>query len=71
MMEGTGGMDFVFTIIVAIAVSNWVASQIHHPGIYEGDLERDSKCARAHPPRVSPRALPSPRLCWFSTVSVR
>ena len=43
VMEGTGGMDFVFTIIVAIAVSNWVASLIHHPGIYEGDLERDSK----------------------------
>lgn len=38
-----GGIDFVFTIIVAIAVSNWVAAHIHHPGIYEGDLERDSK----------------------------
>eukprot|EP00959_Pyramimonas_sp_CCMP1952_P191871 4011932-Pyramimonas_sp.AAC.1 len=42
VVEGTGGIDFVFTIIVAIAVSNWVAAHMHHPGIYEGDLERDS-----------------------------
>lgn len=45
VVEGTGGIEFVFTIIIAIVVSDWVASQVHHHGIYEGDLDRDMRLA--------------------------
>ena len=58
VLEGTGGIDFVFTIIVAIAVSNWVAAHIHHEGLYESDLDRDSKCAPPPPPPPPPLAAP-------------
>ncbi|EFJ22729.1 hypothetical protein SELMODRAFT_443196 [Selaginella moellendorffii] len=40
MVEGTGGIDFILPIIVAIVVSNWVAHHIYHAGAYEADLER-------------------------------
>eukprot|EP00899_Mesostigma_viride_P022223 jgi/Mesvir1/3185/Mv16341-RA.2 len=41
MVEGTGGIDFLYAIILAIMVSNWVAAHVHHAGVYESDLDRD------------------------------
>lgn len=43
MVEGTGGIDFILPVILAIVLSNWVASSIHSPGAYESDLERLGK----------------------------
>jgi hypothetical protein len=43
MVEGTGGIDFILPVILAIVLSNWVASYIHSPGAYESDLERLGK----------------------------
>ena len=43
MVEGTGGIDFILPVILAIVLSNWVASLIHSPGAYESDLERLGK----------------------------
>eukprot|EP00249_Psilotum_nudum_P014611 c24914_g1_i1 orf=369-1484(+) len=40
MVEGTGGIDFILPIIMAIVVSNWVAHHLHQAGAYEADLER-------------------------------
>jgi chloride channel 7 len=40
MVEGTGGIDFILPVILAIVISNWVAHHIHHAGAYEADLER-------------------------------
>lgn len=40
MVEGTGGIEFLLPVILAIVLSNWVAHHIHHAGAYESDLER-------------------------------
>lgn len=40
MVEGTGGIDFILPVIIAIVLSNWVAHHIHSAGAYESDLER-------------------------------
>jgi len=40
MVEGTGGIDFILPIIMAVVVSNWVAHHIHQHGAYEADLEQ-------------------------------
>jgi len=39
MVEGTGGIDFILPVIVAIVLSNWAAYHIHSAGAYESDLE--------------------------------
>ena len=41
MAEGTGAIDFLFAIIIAIVVGNWCASLVHTDGRYEADLEVD------------------------------
>lgn len=43
MVEGTGGIDFVLPVILAIVLSNWVAHHIHHAGAYEADMQRLGK----------------------------
>lgn len=40
MIEGTGGIEFLLPVILAIVLSNWVAHHIHSAGAYESDLER-------------------------------
>jgi len=40
MVEGTGGIEFLLPVILAIVLSNWVAHYIHYAGAYESDLER-------------------------------
>jgi H+/Cl- antiporter ClcA len=40
MLEGTGGIEFLLPVILAIVLSNWVAHYIHSAGAYESDLER-------------------------------
>ena len=41
VLEGTGAIDYLFAIIIAVMVSNWVASLVHTEGRYESDLETD------------------------------
>lgn len=53
VVEGTGGIDFLLPIILAIVVSNWVAHHIHQAGAYEADLETAGNIHFLHsePPR--------------------
>lgn len=43
MVEATRGIDYLFGIILAVVVANWVAHLIHHDGVYESELERVGK----------------------------
>ena len=43
MVEGTRGIDYLFGIILAVVVANWVAHLIHHDGVYESELEKVGK----------------------------
>ena len=54
MVEGTGGISFVFCIIVAVVVSNAVSSWFTHHGVYHLDLERNNAVAflAGEPPRT-------------------
>ncbi len=40
MVEGTRAVDYLFGIILAVVVANYVAHFIHHDGVYESELER-------------------------------
>eukprot|EP00850_Spirogloea_muscicola_P003904 SM000016S01892 [mRNA] locus=s16:383439:390810:+ [translate_table: standard] len=40
MVEGTGGIDFILPIIVAVVMSNYAAHHFMSAGAYEDDLER-------------------------------
>ena len=53
MVEGTGGISFVFCIIVAVVVSNAVGSWFTHHGVYHLDLERNEAVSflSGEPPR--------------------
>uniref|UniRef100_A0A061QZ88 Chloride channel protein n=1 Tax=Tetraselmis sp. GSL018 TaxID=582737 RepID=A0A061QZ88_9CHLO len=53
MVEGTRGIEFLFGVIVAVVVSNWVAQHVHHHGVYESELEQDGNIhfLRLEPPR--------------------
>lgn len=41
VVEGTHGVDFLFTLIISALVANWAAAMIHRHGVYESELERD------------------------------
>lgn len=41
VVEGTRGINFLFGIIIAVVVANWVANLLEHDGVYESELERD------------------------------
>lgn len=43
IVEGTGGLELLLPVILAIVLSNWVAHHIHTEGAYESDLERIGK----------------------------
>lgn len=53
MVEGTGGIDFILPIIMAVVASNWVAHHIHQHGAYEADLEQSGNVhfLQSEPPR--------------------
>ncbi|BBN02117.1 hypothetical protein MPTK1_2g12940 [Marchantia polymorpha subsp. ruderalis] len=38
VVEGTGGVDFILPLILAVVISNWVAHHLHHESAYEIDL---------------------------------
>jgi Voltage gated chloride channel len=38
VVEGTRGINFLFGIIIAVVVANWVASALEHEGIYESEV---------------------------------
>ena len=54
VIEGTRQIGFLFHIIIAVAVSNWICHLIHSEGVYENDLERDGNIAflRGDPPKA-------------------
>mmetsp|Transcript_3541 Transcript_3541/g.8451 ORF Transcript_3541/g.8451 Transcript_3541/m.8451 type:complete len:652 (+) Transcript_3541:255-2210(+) len=64
MVEGTRGIEFLFGVIVAVVVSNWVAQHVHHHGVYESELEQDGNIhfLRLEPPRKYADA-PTSALC--------
>eukprot|EP00898_Chlorokybus_atmophyticus_P002860 jgi/Chlat1/3575/Chrsp234S03565 len=45
VVEGTGAIDFLFAIIAAVVVANYVAHHFYHAGVYENDLEREANLA--------------------------
>jgi H+/Cl- antiporter ClcA len=49
MVEGTGGIEFLLPVILAIVLSNWVAHHIHSTGAYESDLERIGTSSATYP----------------------
>jgi chloride channel 7 len=53
VVEGTRGINFIFGIIIAVVVANWVANLLEHEGVYESELEHDHNiCFLQHdPPR--------------------
>jgi CBS domain-containing protein len=53
VVEGTRGINFLFGIIVAVVVANWVANLLEQEGVYESELERDANVffLRHDPPR--------------------
>ena len=54
VVEGTRGIDFLFPVIVAVIVANWVADLVHKDGVYESEMERDGNVffLRHEPPHA-------------------
>ena len=77
VVEGTRGINFLFGIIIAVVVANWVANLLEHDGIYESEIERDSNVffLRHEPPRklatlmASEIMVPAP-ICFPTIASV-
>lgn len=74
MVEGTGGIDFILPIIMAVVVSNWVAHHIHQHGAYEADLEQSGNVhfLQSEPPRelavLTAFDIMSPKVVGFEEV---
>lgn len=53
VIEGTRNIDYLFGVIVAVVISNWVAHHVHHDGIYESEIERAGNVhfLKPEPPR--------------------
>ena len=41
MIEATGAIDYIFAVVIAVVISNWVAGYIYSEGRYEADVERE------------------------------
>ncbi|WZN60450.1 chloride channel protein [Chloropicon roscoffensis] len=41
VVEGTRQINYIFQVILAVVMSNWVAHNIHSEGVYESDLEKN------------------------------
>lgn len=54
VVEGTRGIDFLFGIIIAVVVSNYVAHWVHPHGVYESELQKDGTVffLRPEPPHA-------------------
>jgi len=54
VIEGTRNIDYLFGVVLAVVVSNWVAHHVHHDGIYESEIERAGNAyfLKPEPPRV-------------------
>lgn len=52
MVEGTGGLEYLPGILIAVLVSNFIAHWVHPDGVYESELERDGRVffLRQEPP---------------------
>ncbi|CAD7703892.1 unnamed protein product [Ostreobium quekettii] len=54
VIEGTRNIDYLFGVVLAVVVSNWVAHHVHHDGIYESEVERAGNVhfLKPEPPRA-------------------
>jgi chloride channel 7 len=54
VVEGTKQINYIFQVILAVVMSNWVAHNIHSEGVYESDLERNGTVSflRTEPSKV-------------------
>lgn len=41
VVEGTQGINFLFGVIIAVVVANFVGSALGQDGVYESEIERD------------------------------
>lgn len=41
VVEGTRGINFLFGVIIAVVVANFVGSALGQDGVYESEIERD------------------------------
>ncbi|GAQ89049.1 chloride channel protein [Klebsormidium nitens] len=55
MVEGTGGINFILPIILAVVMANWVSHHLHPSGAYESDIEKLSHIPFLH--AEAPRKL--------------
>lgn len=53
VVEGTRGINFLFGVIIAVLVANFVGSVLGQDGVYESEIERDGNVFYLHfePPR--------------------
>lgn len=53
VVEGTRGINFLFGVIIAVVVANFVGSVLGQDGVYESEIERDGNVFYLHhePPR--------------------
>jgi len=61
VVEGTRQINYIFEVILAVVMSNWVAHYIHSEGVYESDLERNGTVSflRSEPPKMLQAMLAS------------
>jgi len=54
MIEGTGGIDYIYGVLLAVLISNLVAKVLHAEGVYETEIEKrgDIHHLRHDPPRA-------------------
>lgn len=54
VVEGTRQINYIFQVILAVVMSNWVAHNIHSEGVYETDLEKNGTVSflRSEPSKV-------------------
>jgi len=54
VVEGTRQINYIFQVILAVVMSNWVAHNIHSEGVYESDLEKNGTVSflRSEPSKV-------------------
>lgn len=54
VVEGTRQINYIFQVILAVVMSNWVAHNIHSEGVYESDLEKNGTVSflRTEPSKV-------------------
>jgi chloride channel 7 len=53
VVEGTRGINFLFAVIIAVVVANFMGAILQQDGVYESEIERDHAVLYLHhePPR--------------------